>query len=179
MSVPETSTRTLRQCAKIKSGCLSGAMAEIGLTMGFDETNPISLRMIPIARLSRPSGRWRRPVGPRSSIPATYTVTAPSILWFATIQCVEGKQDLADLAPQDRFIPAEPIEREAGQIGQAQEAAGEVGGGIDGFRLGAGHSFRSSCNGGRGSIGVGIDRASPGEHRVDCFASPGEFGECA
>src|ERR1700681_1783451 len=153
MSVSETSTRTLRQCAKIKSGCLNGAIAEIGLTMGFDETNPISLMMIPIARLSRPSGRWRRPVGPRSSIvvasisrqclPATDTVTAPSILWFATIQCVEGKQDLADLAPEDGFIPAEPVEREVGQIGEAQKATGEVGGGIDRFRAGAGHGFRS------------------------------------
>jgi tetrahydromethanopterin S-methyltransferase subunit G len=28
-------------------------------------------------------------------------------LRFATIQCVEGKQDLADLAPKDSFIPAE------------------------------------------------------------------------
>jgi hypothetical protein len=68
----------------------------------------------------------------------TDTQTAPSILWFATIQCIEGKQDLADLAPKDCFIPAEPVEDEAGQIGEAQKATCEVGGRIDRFRLGAG-----------------------------------------
>jgi hypothetical protein len=38
-----------------------------------------------------------------------------------------------------RFTPAdyEPVEREVGQIGGAQKAAGEVGGGIDRFWLGA------------------------------------------
>jgi hypothetical protein len=38
---------------------------------------------------------------------AAGTGTAPPILWFATTQCVEGKQDLADLTPKDRFISAE------------------------------------------------------------------------
>jgi hypothetical protein len=75
-------------------------MAESGLTTRFDETNPISPTMIYPDRL---------PVRPRSSILvasierqvllATATETAPSILWFATIQGVETKQDLADLAP--------------------------------------------------------------------------------
>jgi len=37
-------------------------------------------------------------------LPATDTETASSILWFATIQCIESKQDLAGLASKDRFI---------------------------------------------------------------------------
>jgi hypothetical protein len=42
----------------------------------------------------------------RQVLSATITETTPSILWFATIQCIEGKQDLAGLAPKDCFIPA-------------------------------------------------------------------------
>ena len=37
-----------------------------------------------------------------------------SFLWFASIQGIEGKQDLADLAPKGCFIAAEAIEREVG-----------------------------------------------------------------
>jgi hypothetical protein len=59
-------------------------------------------------------------------------------LWFATIQGIKRKQDLADLAPKNGFIPAESVERKCGQIGQAQEATREVGVGIDGFGLGTG-----------------------------------------
>jgi hypothetical protein len=66
----------------------------------------------------------------RQFVPATDTGTATSVLRFATVQCVEGKQDLADLAPKDGFIPAEPVEREVGQIGKAQKAR-EVGSGVD------------------------------------------------
>jgi len=36
------------------------------------------------------------------------------MMWSATIQCVEGEQDLANLAPKDGFVSAEPIEREIG-----------------------------------------------------------------
>jgi hypothetical protein len=43
-------------------------------------------------------------------------------LRFAAIQVVEGKQDLADLAPQGDFISAEAIEHVVGQIGDAQKA---------------------------------------------------------
>jgi len=113
----------------------------------------------------------------RQCLPATDGKTTPSILRLATIQGVEGKQDLADLAPEDGFIPAEPVEREVGQIGEAQKAAREVGGGIDRFRLGAGRGFRSRCDAVRGSIGigvgVGIDRIGPREHRVDDFRESG------
>jgi hypothetical protein len=94
-----------------------------------------------------------------------YTGTAPPILWFATIQCVEGKQDLADLAPKDGFISTKSVEREVGQIGEAQEATREVGGGVDRLRLEAGRGFRSRCGAGRHSIG--IDRVGLNEHRVD------------
>jgi hypothetical protein len=41
----------------------------------------------------------------------------PSVLWFATIQSVESKWDLADLSPEDRFIPAKPVKREVGLRG--------------------------------------------------------------
>ena len=128
-------------------------------------------------RVLRRSHRWVGPLGSivvacmsRQFVPATDTGTAPSILWFATIQCVEGKKDLADLAPKDRFIPAEPVEREVGQIGEAQKATREVGGGINRFWLGAGYGFRSRCDAVRSSIGVGIVRVSPSEHRVDYFS---------
>jgi hypothetical protein len=103
--------------------------------------------------------------------------TAPSISRLAAIQGVEGKQDLADLAPKDGFIPAEPVERQVGQIGEAQKAAREVSGGVDRFRAGAGHGFRFGCNAVRCPIGVGVDRVSPSEHRVDYFnCAAGRFG---
>jgi hypothetical protein len=87
--------------------------------------------------------------------------TTPSILRFAPIQCVEGKQDLADLAPKDCFIPAEPVECKVGQIGEAQKATREVGGRIDRFWAGAGHGFRPSSDAVRCSIRVGVDRVGP------------------
>jgi hypothetical protein len=34
------------------------------------------------------------------------------------IQCIESKQDLADLAPKGCFISAEAVERVVGQIGE-------------------------------------------------------------
>jgi len=73
------------------------------------------------------------PVG-QQVLPTTDTQTAPSLLWFATIQSFESKQDLAGLPPQGCFIPAKPVERIGGQIGQTQQATLEVGCGINGFR---------------------------------------------
>ena len=144
-----------------------------GPLSGFAKTNPIfvihDLLSPPVAL--RGDGRNSIVVATvgRPFLPATETETAPSILWLAPIQCVEGKQDLADLAPKGCFIPAKPIEREVGQIGEAQKAAGEVSG-AGRFRLGAGHGFRSSCDAMRGSIGLGIDRVCRCEHRVDDFS---------
>ena len=57
----------------------------------------------------------------------------PSLLWLATIQGIERKQDLAGLAPKDCFIPAKPVEWETRQIDQ--KATCEIGGGINGFQL--------------------------------------------
>jgi hypothetical protein len=51
---------------------------------------------------------------------------------FATIQCIESKQDLAGLAPQGCSISAKAIKCEVGQIGQTQKATREVSGCIDG-----------------------------------------------
>jgi hypothetical protein len=59
------------------------------------------------------------------------TEAASSFLWFATIQGIEGKQDLANLAPKGCFIAAQAIEREVGQIGKTQKAARELNGRID------------------------------------------------
>jgi hypothetical protein len=53
----------------------------------------------------------------RQVLPAPDTETAPSLVWFVTIQCIESKQDLTGLAPKVRFIPAQPVERIAWQIG--------------------------------------------------------------
>ena len=84
------------------------------------------------------------PVG-RRFLPVADTETAPSLLWLATIQCIESKQDLAGLAPKGCFISAEAIEREVGQIGETQKATREVSGGIDGrfdrTRPRTGHGF--------------------------------------
>ena len=68
----------------------------------------------------------------RQFSPATDTETAPSVLWFATIQCIESKQDLAGLAPKGCFVSAEAIEREVGQIGETERAVHEIGVRIDG-----------------------------------------------
>ena len=65
-------------------------------------------------------------------MPAADTETAPSLLRFAAIQCIERKQDPTDLAPQGCFIAAEAIEREVGQIGETQKATGEVSVGFNG-----------------------------------------------
>ena len=67
----------------------------------------------------------------RRVLPAMDTETAASLLWFAAIQCIESKQNLAGLAPKDCLIPAKPVERVARQIGQTQKATCEVGGGIN------------------------------------------------
>ena len=54
------------------------------------------------------------------------SVMAHSLLWFAAIKCLERVKDAASLAPQGRFIAAETIEREIGQVGQSQKAASEL-----------------------------------------------------
>jgi hypothetical protein len=46
----------------------------------------------------------------RQVLPAADMEAAPSILWFAAIQGVQCKRDLAGLAPEGCFIPAEAIE---------------------------------------------------------------------
>ena len=70
---------------------------------------------------------------------------APPLLWFATIQCIEGKQNLTGLAPQGCFISAEAIERVAGQVGETQKTTRKVSGGFDGkfprFRTRVGKKF--------------------------------------
>src|SRR5437762_1138310 len=67
------------------------------------------------------------------------------LLWFTAIQGVERKQGLAGLAPKGRFIAAEAVEREVGQIGKAQKATGELKGRIDNscdmIRFGPRHAF--------------------------------------
>ena len=93
----------------------------------------------------------------RKVLPTTHTETPASLLWFATVQCIESKQDLAGLAPKDCFIPAKPVERVAGQIGQTQKATGEVGRGIYKCRPRLGSDVRSFvmlCDAGLGSTSI-------------------------
>ena len=88
--------------------------------------------------------------------------TGPSVLWFAAIQGIKGKQDLAGLAPKDCFIPAKPVERVVRQIGQTQEAMCQVGRGSNGFRPRAGPGFRSVCDAVGCLIGIGeINQPEP------------------
>jgi hypothetical protein len=77
----------------------------------------------------------------RQVLPATDTETTPSLLWFATMQCIESKQDLSGLAPKDCLIPAQPVERVARQIGKTQKATGEVSDCIKGSRPSPGPSI--------------------------------------
>jgi len=66
----------------------------------------------------------------RHFVSATNTETAASFLWFATIQCIESKEDLTGLAPKSCFITGETIECEVGQIGQARKTTRKVDRGI-------------------------------------------------
>ena len=50
----------------------------------------------------------------RQILPRAVTKTTP----FMAIQGIESKQGLAGLPPQGCFIPAKPVERIGGQIGQ-------------------------------------------------------------
>src|SRR5260370_25752367 len=92
---------------------------------------------------------------------------------FCPVVCgdpgIKGKQDLAGMAPKDCFIPAKPVERVVGQIGQTREAMCEVGGGSNGFRPRAGPGFRSVCDAVGCSIGIGIGGINPPEPCIDNF----------
>src|SRR5208282_531744 len=94
----------------------------------------------------------------RQLLSATDAETAPSFLWFAAIQCIESKQNLAGLAPQGCFISAEAVQGEVGQISETQKATSEVGSRINGFRTRAGPGLRFGCDAVRCPIGIDIDR---------------------
>ena len=105
------------------------AEQESELTTRLDETNPIvvnhNLSIAPsfvAAELCVDPRRVDldlniRRVHRSAGVPATDREAPPSILWVATIQCIERKQDLAGLAPKDGLIAAKPVERVAGKIG--------------------------------------------------------------
>ena len=105
----------------------------------------------------------------RQSVAGANPITRPSVLWFAAIQGIEGKQDPAGLAPKGCFISAKPVERVVGQIGQTQKATCELGGGINGFRSRAAPGVRSVCDAVRCSIGVGLDKISLPKPCIDNF----------
>ena len=107
-------------------------------TTRIDETNPIFVNYDLFRSLARPaelcvdhvdggsgSSKVVASVG-RQVLPATDTETAPSVLWFATIQCIESKQDLAGLAPKGCFIPAKPVERIGGHGAPAWTDSGST-----------------------------------------------------
>ena len=100
--------------------------------------------------------RARRP----AVLAGHHAETALSILWSATIHCIESKQNLAGLAPKDCFVSAKSVERVAGQIGQTQKATCKLGCGIKGFRPRAGPDFRSICVAVRYAISLSHERWS-------------------
>jgi len=51
---------------------------------------------------------------------------SPALLGFASIKCIECKQNPTELAAQCCFIAAQAIECKIGRIGETQEAAGEL-----------------------------------------------------
>ena len=105
---------------------------------------------------------------------------APSVLWFAAIQCVERKQDLADLAPKGRFISAELVKRIVGQIGETQKAMRQVGVGIDRFRPGIRQNVCSARVAIRFLIEIETDRVQPARTSHKQFSeTPGEVGATA
>ena len=57
------------------------------------------------------------------------------------MQYFERVEDSAGLAPKCRFIPAEPIKREVGKVGETQKAAGELDSGSVGFHPSVGKRF--------------------------------------
>jgi len=81
---------------------------------------------------------------------------ACSFLWFAAIQSIKRKQDLAALAPKDCLIAAQPIEGKVGQIGQTQKARGELNGRINGRsdRISLGNDSWCVCEVARCRIGL-------------------------
>src|SRR5208282_1060438 len=87
------------------------------------------------------------------------TETTASLLWFATIQRIESKQDLACLAPKGSFISAEAVEREVRQIGETQKATRELSGGTND------RSVRFWARAGRHSrpVGNAVSRRNPAE----------------
>ena len=54
------------------------------------------------------------------------TETPHSLLWFASIQIVERKQNLPGLAPKNSFIATEAVESIIRQIAEPQEATCEL-----------------------------------------------------
>ena len=103
--------------------------------------------------------------------------TAASFLWFAAIQDIEHKQDLAGLAPKGRIVSAEAIERIVGQIGETQKATREVSARIDGmidrFLPRTVHGFGAVC----AAVGywnlIETARVSPPERRMNNFPRDG------
>jgi len=105
----------------------------------------------------------------RQSLPAAETETAPSVLWFAAIQGIKRKQDLAHLAPKSLFILAEAVERVVRQAGETQKATHELSGrdgGFDRFRHRAGHVFHFVRDAVRGRIAAETALVSPPEHEL-------------
>src|SRR5262249_16142930 len=65
-------------------------------------------------------------------LPTPNSKLAPSLLWLATVQCIEGEQDLSDLTPERCLVATESVQGGIRQIGKAQEAACEVGARVSG-----------------------------------------------
>jgi hypothetical protein len=62
------------------------------------------------------------------SLPLAHMQKQASVARLAPSQCIEREQDLTGLAPEGCLVPAQPVKRGARQVGQTQEATGEVAG---------------------------------------------------
>ena len=67
----------------------------------------------------------------RCRCPSEQPLHALSFLRFTAFQSIQGEEDLPNLPPQAYLIPAKAIERGAGQVGEAQEAASDFGGRLE------------------------------------------------
>src|SRR6185437_13796040 len=91
--------------------------------LGFDETKPILCSMF---TRQYPLGNIAKVALKSIKVLISPGRKASSLVRLAAIEVVERGQDLADLAPQRKFVAAEAVEREVGLVGQAQKAAREL-----------------------------------------------------
>ena len=107
-----------RQCRALACPALTGLKRERRVARQSAQcVAELSVHLIPSLQRLSSNRRKGRTLFPLDLVFARKAKTAHSLLWFAAIKCLERVKDAASLAPQGRFIAAETIEREIGQIG--------------------------------------------------------------